>query len=404
MYRPNGQLCAKSPAAGASRSTPSRLARFACLLVLLALLPSAAWADDWVPDRRRDYYDRLPNEYLIIPAVASLPGFGVFVGVLASGSNLFNTGMNVGAGLAESISGSDIHLAVAAFQEIPIWKHTLSFDYQYGDIKLGNYQAYVPGRNSPNFTYPVTQEFLFQLVRPTLRFWERRITLSYTLSFENGFNVDSNGNQISSRNHGASADLALDFTDDVVSPTRGVRFDYQRSLTAPTSSFFGTDSGNSGSLLGSSRANLTNEQYTFTGYLPVASRWVLVGDTVFFQALGDAGPGVVSGGSLPLRGYPGNRWSDRYGIFGAFEARYTIPLNRDLEIPGLAHGIIEGLQLAGFYEQGQVSPNKDNSLFTSMHSDYGAGVRVLLQAIVVRFDVAISDEGPQTALTVNEPF
>ena len=375
----------------------------AVLTLALCLLPVAAQADI-VPERRRDYEDRLPNEYLIIPAVASLPGFGVFVGVLASGSNLFNTGMNFGAGLAESISGSDIHLQVAALQEVPIWMRVLTFDYQYGDIKLGNYQAYVPGRDSPNFTFPVTQEFLFQMVRPTLRLWERRITVSYSLSFANGFNVDLNGNEIASRSHGAGANLALDFTDDVVNPVRGMRFEYQTSLTPPSSSFFGTDSDNSSALLAAGRRRLNSETYTLTGYVPVTERFDLVGDAEYFQALGDAGNAIVRGGSLPLRGYPANRWTDRYGVFGAVEARYTIPLHRPLEIPVLAHGIIEGLQLATFYEQGQVSPDKDGKLFTDMHSDYGLGVRIILQAIVVRFDIAVSDEGPQTALTVNQPF
>ena len=272
------------------------------------------------------------------------------------------------------------------------------------DERRGAYQSYVPGRNSPNFTYPVTQEFLFQLVRPTLRLWERRITLSYSLSYASGFNVDLNGNEVTSRSHGAGANLALDFTDDVVNPVRGVRFEYQTSLTPPTSSFFGTDSSNSSALLASGRRRVQSEAYTFTGYVPATDLLTLVGDLVYFQAVGDAWNAIVRGGSLPLRGYPGNRWSDRYGVFGAAEARLTIPLNRRLEIPYLAHGIVEGLQFATFYEQGQVSPDKDGKLFTSMHSDYGVGLRVILQAIVVRFDIAVSDEGSQTALTVNQPF
>ncbi len=390
---------------GGVRTQRSRAA-IVCILGLLLLalvLPSLACAD-LVPDRRRDYDARLANEYLIIPAVASLPGFGVFVGVIASGANLANTGMDVGAGVAQSISGSDIHIQAIGFREIPIWKRTLSFDYQYADIKLGNYQAYVPGRDSPNFTYPVTQEFRFQLVRPTLRLWERRFTLAYSLGFVNGFNVDENGNEIVSRSHNSSASLALDFTDDVVNPVKGARFGYQTSLTAPTSSFFGTNSENASSLVASRRGNVRTEQYEFTGYVPVLERWDLVGDAQFFQALGDSNAPVVTGGSLQMRGYPGNRWSDRYGVFGAFEVRYTIPMNRRLEIPGLAHGIVEGFQLATFYEQGQVSPDKDGSLFTHMHSDYGAGARVILQSIVVRFDVAHSDEGTQAALTINQPF
>ncbi len=372
-------------------------------VVLALFLPALARAD-LVPDRIRDYDARPPNEYLVIPAVASLPGFGVFVGVIASGSNLLDTGMNVGAGGAESISGSDIHLQAIAFQEIPIWKRTLTFDFQYADIKLGNLQGRVPGRDSPNFTYPITQEFLFQLVRPTLRLWERRITVAYTLGFVNGFNVDENGNEITSRNHTSNGSIALDFTDDVVNPVKGARFSYQTSLTPPNSSFFGTNSGNARNLLASRRANITSEQFEMSGYLPVLERWDLAADLQFFQAIGDSDGAIVPGGGLQMRGYPGNRWSDRYGIMGAVEARYTIPLNRRLDIPGLAHGIISGFQLATFYEQGQVSPSKDNSLFTSMHSDFGGGVRLILQSIVVRFDVALSDEGSQTALTINQPF
>jgi len=376
----------------------------ALAVVLLALLlPGLARAQIF-PERRRDYDARPPNEYLIIPAVASLPGFGVFVGVIASGSNLFDTGMNVGAGGAESISGSDIHLQAIAFQEIPIWERTLTFDYQLADIKLGNLQGRAPGRNAPNFTYPITQEFFFQLVRPTLRLWERRITVAYSLGYVNGFTVDENGNEITSRNHASSASFALDFTDDVVNPVKGMRFSYQTSLTPPTSSFFGTNSGNARNLLASSGANITREQYEMTGYVPVLERWDLVGNVQYFQAVGDSNSAVVTGGSLQLRGYPGGRWSDRYGVTGAFEARYTIPMFRRLEIPYLAHGIIEGLQLAAFYEQGQVSPTRDNSLFTSMHSDYGGGVRLILKSIVVRFDVALSDETTTTALTINQPF
>ena len=398
--------CCFRPRANRSLDPPRGL-RVCCgvlaAVLLLLFLPALARAD-LVPERRRDYDSRPPNEYLVIPAVASLPGFGVFVGVIASGSNLLDSGMNVGAGGAESISGSDIHLQAIAFQEIPIWQRTLTFDYQFADIKLGNLQGRVPGRDAPNFTYPITQEFFFQLVRPTLRLWERRITVAYSLGYVNGFNVDENGNEITSRNHSSSASLALDFTDDVVNPVKGARLSYQTSLTPPTSSFFGTNSGNARNLLASRSANITREQYELTCYVPVLERWDLVGDIQYFQAVGNSDGSIVTGGSLQLRGFPGSRWSDRYGVMGALEARYTIPVFRRLEIPYLAHGIIEGLQLAGFYEQGQVSPTRDHSLFTSMHSDFGAGVRIILESVVVRFDVAHSDEATTTALTINQPF
>lgn len=384
-----------------------RLARTGLLLAVLAGALAAGWPSEaraeWPPDRRRDYDARPADEYLALPAIASLPGFGVFVGALASASNVLGTGMNAAAAVAESISGSDIHIQAVALQEVPIYKHLFTIDYQYADLNLGNFQSYLPGRNSPNFTIPITQTFHFQLVRPALRLWERRITVTYTLGFVNGFNLDANGNEVASRSHSASGEIDLDFTDDIVNPVRGVRFNYRTSLTPPDSSFFGTNSSNTSSLLGAGR-RAQSETYQTTGYLPIGQRFDLVGDAEFFQALGGDPNTVVSGGSLPLRGYPGNRWSDRYGVFGATELRYTIPTNYKLHVAGLASGIVEGWQLALFYEQGQVSPRNDSSLFTAMHSDFGFGLRMLLQAIVLRFDVAYSDEGNTTALTINQPF
>ncbi len=375
----------------------------AITLPAVAVLWPASARADWPPERRRNYDDRAPNEYLIVPAVASLPGFGVFVGVLGSGSNVLGTGTNAAVAAAESISGSDIHIQALALQEVPIYRHNITLDYQYADLNLGNYQAFLPGRTAPNFTIPVTQRFHFQLVRPALRLWERRITLTYSLGFVNGFSLDANGNEVESRAHSSNAQLALDFTDDIVNPVRGVRFDYRTSLPPPDSSFFGTNSSNTSSLLGAGRRTQA-ENFTTAGYLPLGGRFNLAGDAEFFQAHGGDPSAVVGGGSLPLRGYPGNRWSDRYGVFGALELRYTIPTHYELHWNGFARGIVEGWQGALFYEQGQVSPTNDDSLYKAMHSDYGFGVRMLLQAIVLRFDLAFSDEGPQTALTINQPF
>ena len=140
-------------------------------MLLLGLLPGGAGV--FPPERRRDFDERRPNEYLIIPAVASLPGIGIFVGVLSSFSNIGDTGIDAAAAVAESIDETDISVRVAALREVPIYRPALTFDYQYADIKLGNFQAYLPGRDSPNFTIPITAEFDVQIVRPTLRLFER---------------------------------------------------------------------------------------------------------------------------------------------------------------------------------------------------------------------------------------
>jgi hypothetical protein len=70
----------------------------------------------------------------------------------------------------------------------------------------------------------------------------------------------------------------------------------------------------------------------------------------------------------------------------------------------IAHGVLESLQLAGFYEVGQVSPTQDRTLFEAMHPSYGLGLRALFQAIVLRFDLGHSDEGLQTHLTIGHAF
>ncbi|HEX7929239.1 MAG TPA: hypothetical protein VF678_16710 [bacterium] len=382
------------------------LSRWPVLLLALIgaqMLAATVWADpaDWVPERRRSYEDRRPNEYLIVPAIASLPGIGVFAGVISSGSNLGDTGVDVAATVARSIDNTDIDVQFIGIREIPLIKQYLTLEYWYGHFRLGNFQTYLPGRHSPNFTIPITAEFDFQMLRPVLRFWERRISLSYSLTYFNGFDFDQNGNEVANSNNGASADFLLDLTDDVVNATKGFRFHYNTTLPAPTRTIFGRTNKPSGIF---DNNDITVENYEMTGYIPLTSRWGLVLDTQFFQARGAEGRGdVIAGGSPPLRGYPEGRWSDRYGVFGAVELRYTIPINYNLDIY-LAHGLIEGLQFALFTDMGQVAPRNDSSLFQSMHHSYGAGFRVLLEAIVLRLDLANSDEGLQTHLTIDQPF
>ncbi len=392
------------PAAGASRRNTPPCAAWA-LPVLLALLwaalPAAAGAQLSVPERRRDYEDRRPNEYLIVPAIASLPGIGVFAGVISSATNLGGTGIDAAATVAHSIDNTDIDVQFLVVREIPIVDQHLLLEYWTGHLRLGNFQAYLPGRNSPNFTIPVTAEFDYQLVRPVLRFWERRINLSASLFYFNGFDFDQNGNEQRDSRHGAQADFLLDLTDDVVNATRGVRFNYRTTLRAPSHTFFGRDHLPPGVVNPNA---VTVENYELTGYIPLTSRLGLVLDTQFFQARGAESRGeVVAGGSPPLRGYPDGRWSDRYGVFGAAEFRYTLPVNYDLDIY-LAHGIVEGLQFAVFTDAGQVSPKNNSLLYKDLHHSYGAGFRVLFQAIVLRLDLATSKEGLQTHLTIDQPF
>ena len=370
------------------------------LVLLMVSLAGKAWA--LVPERRRDFDERRPNEYLILPAVASLPGIGIFVGVLSSFSNIAGSGIDAAAAVAESVDETDISVRVAALRDVPLPLPGMTFDYQYGNIKLGNFQTFLPGRDSPNFTIPITAEFDFQLIRPTIRLFERRFNLTYTLSYFKGFGFDEDGNEFPFSDHNASGALFLDFTDDVVDPHVGVRLTYETTLAAPKESILGT-SKNTGNIFGDDQ-EITVESYEVGIFIPQSEQVVWVWNNRYFQATGrEESDVVISGGSPPLRGYPDGRWRDRYGVFSALEWRYTTETRVDLDFI-LARGIVQGLQYALFYEVGQVSPTPGKLLYEDMHQSYGAGVRALFDAIILRLDVAQSDEGTQVHLTIGQPF
>ena len=370
------------------------------LVLLMVSLAGKAWA--LVPERRRDFDERRPNEYLILPAVASLPGIGIFVGVLSSFSNIAGSGIDAAVAVAESVDETDISVRVAALRDVPLPLPGMTFDYQYGNIKLGNFQTFLPGRDSPNFTIPITAEFDFQLIRPTIRLFERRFNLTYTLSYFKGFGFDEDGNEFPFSDHNASGALFLDFTDDVVDPHVGVRLTYETTLAAPKESILGT-SKNTGNIFGDDQ-EITVESYEVGIFIPQSEQVVWVWNNRYFQATGrEESDVVISGGSPPLRGYPDGRWRDRYGVFSALEWRYTTETRVELDFI-LARGIVQGLQYALFYEVGQVSPTPGKLLYEDMHQTYGAGVRALFDAIILRLDVAQSDEGTQVHLTIGQPF
>ena len=378
---------------------------FRMWIAVLGLLLLASDGMALVPERRRDFDDRTPNEYLIVPAVASIPGVGTFIGVISSFSNLGDTGIDLGAVVAESIDGSDINITAIAFRELPLGIPGLTVDVQWADISLGNLDVYLPGRDSPNFTIPITAEFQFVLLQPTLRLFERRFRLVYSLGFLDGFDFNDEGNEIPFAQHTLSWSAELDLTDDVVDPRLGVRLGFGSTLTPPDSSFLGRNTETDSAF--SLEEGVQLRQTSLTFYIPVSERINLAWNNLFFETSGggEGGTGgdIIAGGSPPLRGFPADRWRDRFAVFHGFELRYSIPFGIDLDFL-LARGVLEEIQAAVFYEVGQVSPRNDSSLYEDMHDSYGVGIRLLLQAIVLRFDLAIGSEGPQTHLTIGHAF
>jgi outer membrane protein assembly factor BamA len=115
--------------------------------------------------------------------------------------------------------------------------------------------------------------------------------------------------------------------------------------------------------------------------------------------------GATLGGFYRLRGYRDARFHDKASIYAAAEYRYTLDYNPIRNIEWLRFMKLDWFQLVGFVEGGRVAPDyKPDTLFSDWKSDFGIGLRAMTAGIVVRFDLAHSDEGTNAWVMVGHPF
>ncbi|CAH0991826.1 hypothetical protein SIN8267_01941 [Sinobacterium norvegicum] len=115
--------------------------------------------------------------------------------------------------------------------------------------------------------------------------------------------------------------------------------------------------------------------------------------------------GATLGGFYRMRGYDQNRFHDKASIYGAAEYRYTLKYNPIRNIEWLRFVKLDWFQLVGFVEAGRVAPQYTvNALLSDVKTDAGISLRAMTAGIVVRSDVAYSDEGGNLWLMVDHPF
>ena len=245
--------------------------------------------------------------------------------------------------------------------------------------------------------------------------------------------VDPNGTFYNAQNAGIIESprgyrygLYLDDTDNRRDPRIGYRFQYEK---------WGQPSSREGN------SEYYQEDFNLSGYIPVLSenKGVLVLNQFFgsstvlkkgtvdqsqFVCDNTAKPGCQAilnelyarqvaeaengkatslGGTNRLRGYRTNRFYDSYTNFRGAEFRwYVLEVQKAFNYI-LEKGTFAGLQLALFYEEGTVSPDK-GSLWKNMRTSYGAGTRFLFNTIIVRIDRGFGEEGGQTTFFVGYPF
>lgn len=115
--------------------------------------------------------------------------------------------------------------------------------------------------------------------------------------------------------------------------------------------------------------------------------------------------GANLGGLWRMRGYPATRFNDRAGIYYGLEYRHTLAWNplKDLTMKGKLD--VDWLQLVAFGELGRVAPKWElETLHEDMKWSAGIGLRAMMNNIILRFDLATSDEDFMAQLFIGQPW
>jgi hypothetical protein len=115
--------------------------------------------------------------------------------------------------------------------------------------------------------------------------------------------------------------------------------------------------------------------------------------------------GATLGGFYRMKAYPTNRFNDRAVVYTAGEYRFAPHWNPVAGVDWLNFLKLDWFQLVGFAEGGRVAGEYDlDELTSDWKFDGGIGLRALVAGGVVRFDVAVGDEGTNAWVMFGQPF
>ena len=398
--------------------------------------------------------------YFFYPLAYQVPGLGAGQGL---GSTVIN---GLGNGSTISLLGvrGDIEVDSIVLTDVPIFTSHFTLSMVYADGNKGGFAYYGRGRDSspePEFTLEFGRSY-GRALELGLNFFDRQLefyvggALAFPeIDYETSdlANFDELENRPPSEQENEIAKfvknllkyynlnkiyvsrrgLLIDYTDDRTDPRSGIRFNFENY-------FFE----------GEGLTNFHTYDYSLTSYFPNAdSTGVLVGNIFFSssevtkalgfgefdydQCLKDGkGSEEISidtlckgvergfndfnqneaanssatalGGPNRLRSYPVARFYDKYSFFAGIEYRFYFleqltPFDFLLE-----KGTFEALQLAPFYEVGQVSDSNDDTLFQNFKYSAGIGLRIVLSSVIFRADVANGGEGSETTILIGYGF
>jgi len=127
------------------------------------------------------------------------------------------------------------------------------------------------------------------------------------------------------------------------------------------------------------------------------------GETVYHRPPSYKGANL--GGLWRLRGFSATRFNDRAAVHYSTEYRHTLAWNplKDFTMGGNLD--IDWIQLVGFGDLGRVAEEwKADTLHEDMKWTAGVGARVMVNHLVVRFDMAASDEDVIAQVFISHPW
>ena len=409
------------------------------LFVLLCYFACSSSAQALLFERRKTFDSEIT--WFIFPVVGSIPGVQDFYGLGGTVSGIGGSESDITAislrGKAEYFD-DDFQIDILSIFDIPLFTERLTFTWFSTKIRNVAWPEGQRGIDSDpdSMYYLLASKVEASGGELSANIFDNQLEAyyGYTDAAVKPYGlVDPNGTFYNAQNAGIIESprgyrygLYLDDTDNRRDPRIGYRFQYEK---------WGQPSSREGN------SEYYQEDFNLSGYIPVLSenKGVLVLNQFFgsstvlkkgtvdqsqFVCDNTAKPGCQAilnelyarrvaeaengkatslGGTNRLRGYRTNRFYDSYTNFRGVEFRWYVHEVQKAFNYILEKGTFAGLQLALFYEEGTVSPDK-GSLWKNMRTSYGAGTRFLFNTIIVRIDRGFGEEGGQTTFFVGYPF
>jgi len=409
------------------------------LFVLLFLFIWSSSTQALLFERRKTFDSEIA--WFIYPVVGSIPGVQDFYGLGGTVSGIGGSESDITAislrGKAEYFD-DDFQIDILSIFDIPLFTERLTFTWFSTKIRNAAWPEGQRGIDSDpdSMYYLLASKVEASGGELSANIFDNQLEAyyGYTYAAVKPYGlVDPNGTFSNAQNAGIIESprgyrygLYLDDTDNRRDPRIGYRFQYEK---------WGQPSSREGN------SEYYQEDFNLSGYIPVLSenKGVLVLNQFFgsstvlkkgtvdqsqfvcdntvkpgCQAIlnelyarrvaeAENGKATSLGGTNRLRGYRTNRFYDSYTNFRGVEFRWYVHEVQKAFNYILEKGTFAGLQLALFYEEGTVSPDKGN-LWKNMRTSYGAGTRFIFNTIIVRIDRGFGEEGGQTTFFVGYPF